>query len=163
MKEAMKNKIGFVQAHPHNPRIKSLIGKILANISLHKDYHLNLFRSWPCYSLDLFFFVYQSRLSHFFYFYVKVNRKIAYIESWWFQEWLGWYPGLVEAGPQPTGQPTRHQSSLQSGSRIWPAQVSNFSVILSPSYFDFGIFYITSPLIKQLRSKQCSGTTQAST
>merc|ERR1719383_934378 len=34
-----------LQAHPNNPRIKSLIGKILANISLHQVHHSNLFRN----------------------------------------------------------------------------------------------------------------------
>jgi pimeloyl-ACP methyl ester carboxylesterase len=34
-----------LQAHPDNPRIKSLIGKILANISLYPQHHENLFRN----------------------------------------------------------------------------------------------------------------------
>ncbi|XP_023343627.1 protein SERAC1, partial [Eurytemora carolleeae] len=34
-----------LQAHPDNPRIKSLIGKILANISLYPQHHSNLFRN----------------------------------------------------------------------------------------------------------------------
>jgi len=34
-----------VHAHPNNPRIKSLVGKILANISLHPAHHESLFKS----------------------------------------------------------------------------------------------------------------------
>lgn len=34
-----------LKAHPHNPRIKSLMGKILANLCLHKQHHDNLFRN----------------------------------------------------------------------------------------------------------------------
>jgi hypothetical protein len=34
----------ILKAHPNNPRIKSLLGKILANLSLHKQHHLNLYR-----------------------------------------------------------------------------------------------------------------------
>ena len=34
-----------VQAYPHNPRIKSIIGKILSNISLHPEFHKAIFQS----------------------------------------------------------------------------------------------------------------------
>lgn len=34
-----------VQAYPHNPRIKSIIGKILSNISLHTEFHKAIFQS----------------------------------------------------------------------------------------------------------------------
>jgi len=35
----------ILQAHPNNPRIKSLIGKILANICLYPEHHSSLFRN----------------------------------------------------------------------------------------------------------------------
>jgi len=34
-----------IKEHPNNPRIKSLIGKILSNICLHSQHHHNLFRN----------------------------------------------------------------------------------------------------------------------
>jgi len=35
----------IIETHPDNPRIKSLIGKILSNISLYPDYHKSIFKS----------------------------------------------------------------------------------------------------------------------